>query len=276
MGECLHCGQDAGFLRRRHPECKADHRKGMADIQNTISSAVEGTSVEAISELVMAATREGRIQAHERTRALAQGWEAAVERAFEDSVLSREEQAALDQIAEHFELPLDLLDQNGAWTRASRGMLLREILEGNIPEVQVEGHMPFNFQKSEKLVYAFPDVDYHEQRKRREFRGRSTGVSVRVAKGVYFRTGGFRGHPVVHTEDVYVDSGVLAFTTKHLYFSSPSKRFRIRYDKIVAFEPYEDGIGVQRDAASAKPQTFITGDGWFTYNLVANLARMEI
>jgi len=73
-----------------------------------------------------------------------------------------------------------------------------------------------------------------------------------------------------------VDSGVLAFTTKHLYFSSPSKRFRIRYDKIVAFEPYEDGIGVQRDAASAKPQTFITGDGWFTYNLVANLARMEI
>jgi len=27
-------------------------------------------------------------------------------------------------------------------------------------------------------------------------------------------------------------------------------------------------------AVTATPQTFITGDGWFTYNLVANLAQM--
>jgi len=36
--------------------------------------------------------------------------------------------------------------------------------------------------------------------------------------------------------------------------------------------PYSDGIGIHRDAASAKPQIFVTGDGWFTYNLVVNLA----
>lgn len=33
-------------------------------------------------------------------------------------------------------------------------------------------------------------------------------------------------------------------------------------------------IGVQRDATSAKDQTFATGDGWFTYNLISNLAQM--
>lgn len=31
---------------------------------------------------------------------------------------------------------------------------------------------------------------------------------------------------------------------------------------------------LMRDAASAKPQIFITGDGWFTYNLVTNLAQI--
>ena len=43
---------------------------------------------------------------------------------------------------------------------------------------------------------------------------------------------------------------------------------------IVSFEPYSDGLGVMRDAQMAKPQTFITGDGWFVYNLVVNLAQM--
>lgn len=53
-----------------------------------------------------------------------------------------------------------------------------------------------------------------------------------------------------------------------------SRRFRIKYDKIVAFEPYSDGIGVQRDAVTAKPQSFVTDDGWITYNLITNLAQM--
>ena len=29
-----------------------------------------------------------------------------------------------------------------------------------------------------------------------------------------------------------------------------------------------------RDAQTAKPQTFVTGDGWFAYNLAVNLAQM--
>tara|TARA_R110000868_G_scaffold189695_2_gene433077 strand:+ start:122429 stop:122581 length:153 start_codon:yes stop_codon:yes gene_type:complete len=49
---------------------------------------------------------------------------------------------------------------------------------------------------------------------------------------------------------------------------------RIKLDKIVSFQPYDDGLGVQRDAATAKPQSFITGDGWFIYNLVMNVAKL--
>jgi hypothetical protein len=67
---------------------------------------------------------------------------------------------------------------------------------------------------------------------------------------------------------------LVGVTDKHIYFSGSHKKFRIRYDKIVAFEPYCDGVGVQRDAATAKPQTFRTGDGWFAYNLITNLAQL--
>ena len=40
------------------------------------------------------------------------------------------------------------------------------------------------------------------------------------------------------------------------------------------FEPYDDGFGIMRDAQTAKPQSFRTGDGWFAFNLATNLAQM--
>ena len=46
------------------------------------------------------------------------------------------------------------------------------------------------------------------------------------------------------------------------------------YRRTVSFEPYRDGSGIMRDAQTAKPQTFVTGDGWFVYNLATNLAQM--
>ena len=75
-------------------------------------------------------------------------------------------------------------------------------------------------------------------------------------------------------ETVHQDTGLLGFTTKHLYFSGGRKRFRVRYDRIVDFEPFSDGLGIMREAQTAKPQSFRTGDGWFAYNLAVNLAQM--
>jgi hypothetical protein len=110
---------------------------------------------------------------------------------------------------------------------------------------------------------------------RKEHRGGTQGVSLRIANGVYYRTGNFRGNSVDMEEEVlYIDSGPMVITTKNIYFGGTSISFRIRLDKIVAIHPYKDGIGVQKDAASAKPQLFVTGDGWFTYNLVTNLSNM--
>ena len=41
------------------------------------------------------------------------------------------------------------------------------------------------------------------------------------------------------------------------------------------FLNYDDGFGIIRDAQTAKPQTFRTGDGWFAYNLAVNLSQQQ-
>ena len=50
-------------------------------------------------------------------------------------------------------------------------------------------------------------------------------------------------------------SFLLGLTTKHLYFAGSRKRFRVRYDRIVSFDPYDDGFGIMREAQSAKRQS---------------------
>ena len=48
-----------------------------------------------------------------------------------------------------------------------------------------------------------------------------------------------------------------------------------KHGAIVAFEPYEDGSGIMRDAQTTKPQAFRTADGWFAYNLTAKRAQSQ-
>ena len=131
----------------------------------------------------------------------------------------------------------------------------------------ITGRVPFNLMKSEQLVWVLQDVDYLETVVRRERRGSSHGLSIRVARGVYYRPSTFRSRPIEWEETVHADTGLLGLTTKHLYYAGARKKFRVRYDRIVSFDPYDDGFGIMRDAQSANPQVFRTGDGWFAYNL---------
>lgn len=203
------------------------------------------------------------------------GWERSVERAFDDGVLSREEEERLAELMSKFSLNQQQLDQNGAYSKVVKGAILRDVCDGKVPDrLNVDGQLPMNFMKSESLVWVFQNVAYFEEKVRSHYVGGSSGASIRVAKGLYFRTSAFKGERVQTTSNEHIDTGLLAVTSKHIYFAGDRKRFRIRYDKIVAFEPYEDGLGVHRDLASAKQQTFTLDDGWFAYNLITNLARL--
>ncbi|MEM3433674.1 MAG: hypothetical protein QXP27_05825 [Candidatus Methanomethyliaceae archaeon] len=276
MGKCQFCGKDAGFFRSAHKECKQAYEEGSARILEIASKAALTQSyLPALQETINNVASTSCINAQSLMKLLARAWETAVSLALEDGVLSEDEERSLVAFKDHFSLPTHVLDKNGAYTRVAKAAIIRGVLNGNIPpRVKVEGTLPFNFQKGESLVWLFQNVQYYEPRTRTVYSGGYSGVSIRIAKGVYYRVGGFRGNSVVTTQTVLIDKGSLGITNKHIYFAGNTKSFRVRYDKIVSFIPYSDGIAIQRDASSAKPQIFVTGDGWFTYNLVMNLARL--
>ena len=227
-----------------------------------------------LQELDNALRRTSMSNTHRR-QLLVRAWEEAVEGVIEDGVVSLDEEAALAQYISHFDLTQEELDRNGAQTTLVQASVIRDVTQGIVPQRQnIEGRVPFNLMKSETLVWVIDGVDYLETVVRRERQGSSHGLSIRVARGVYYRPSTFRSRPIEWEETIHADTGLLGFTTKHLYFAGSRKKFRVRYDRIVAFDPYEDGFGIMREAQTAKPQTFRTGDGWFPYNLAVNLSQM--
>ena len=230
-----------------------------------------GAHLESLTETL----KQSALYKDEQSMLLVQAWEAAVEGALEDGLFTLDEENALTRYINHFNLNQSQLDAHGVHTSMIKAAVLREIAEGVVPDRQdIKGTIPFNLMKSEKMVWVMEDIGYIETVVRRERRGSSHGLSILVTRGVYYRPSTFRSRVIEKEETVYQDTGLLCFTTKHIYFSGPKKKFRLRYNKIVNFEPYDDGFGIMKDNLTAKPQAFKTGDGWFSYNLAVNLGQM--
>ncbi|OZB74320.1 MAG: hypothetical protein B7X37_06090 [Halothiobacillus sp. 14-55-98] len=283
MGNCKFCGKPAGFLRSKHTECDEQHQQREREIQSgrqqiavEVLRAIKGSeNFDGLEKTIAEIEQSSFVSSADRKTLLIKGWENAIEQFLEDGVLDTTEEKRLVEFKERFALSQSELDKNGALTKTAKAAILRDVLNGIIPQrISVDGNLPINLQKGEQVVWAFPDSKYLEDKTRRQFVGGSQGVSVRVMKGVYYRVGAFKGQSVEHTERIHIDTGWVVVTNKNIYFAGPQKSVRLPYAKIVSFEPFSDGIGVMRDTATAKPQIFVTGDGWFTYNLVTNLSQI--
>lgn len=255
---------------------KEAQAQGRAEIVGMARAAlVASSSLSSLEAEIGKIESRAKVPLSERKSLLLRAWCEAVDVLLSDNVLEEREEERLDQFAEYFQLPSDDIQKMAAQERVVKSAVLREVMDGKISQrITLTGTTLINFQKGETVLWAFADCKYLEDRTRKQFVGGSQGVSVRVAKGVYYRVGAFKGNSISYTERVHVDTGWMFVTSKNLYFAGTQKSVRIPYSKILSFEPFEDGIGIMRDAASAKLQIFATGDGWYTYNLVINLARM--
>ena len=163
----------------------------------------------------------------------------------------------------------------GAYTKGLKAAVLRDVMDGKIHHVPWhEADFGIVFEKGEEVAWVFKTVSLLEHKTLKHYEGTSSGISIRVMKGVYYRVGAFKGQPVETDVCDTVDSGSLVFTNQAIHFAGTAQKFRLLYKKIESFQAFSDGIGITRDGMNAKEQLFVTGDGWFSYNLAMNLSRL--
>lgn len=275
MGLCIYCGKSAGLLHKAHKQCRDNHDTGLSRIVSLVTEAAQGKGEDILETRLTTTVSENYITSAELRQAVLVGWQQAIDQSMDYLVVSEGAIARLEELKDLFGLVEQELNRNGAYTRMVMARTLRNILEGKLPsEPKLNSETPYYQGKPEVLVWAFKDVEYYESESLDRYELGSDSIGVGVGKGVYHRTSGFKKRAVGETRMRHVATGTLGITTRQLYFSAPSENLSFPYEKIEAFGRYSDGICVQGDTATPKTPVFVTGNGWFTYNLASNLVSM--
>lgn len=89
------------------------------------------------------------------------------------------------------------------------------------------------------------------------------GPSMRVARGLYWRVGGYGGRSIATQQPQVVDAGTLFLTDQRVVFVGGAGTLEFRSDKMAAYQLYDDGIRI--DMPNKPFVLFITGTpetGW--------------
>ena len=274
MSDCIYCGKDAGFLKSKHSDCETKHLNGCSALKSLLMNAfVNNIDFYTIDKQIKTILSDSYINSEKLNQIYLNAFDEAILQYLNDGIIADVEKKTVARFQQYTGLPQQLLNSNKSLEKVVQSDILQSVLNGIIPTpaITIQGALPFMLGKDEKTLWVFRDVELVEQKVKREFVGRSQGMSFRVMKGVYYRVGGFKGSPIETTQMVSIGRGMLVLTDKTIYYNCQQKSLKIPYKKLISIEPYSDGVGFQKDGASSKP-FFLKGmDSWFTYNLITNL-----
>jgi len=99
---------------------------------------------------------------------------------------------------------------------------------------------------NEEILGVFPQIVLREPRAVRDYRGGYAGQSIRLAKGVSFRFGGYRGSSESRDELRSIDQGTLVLTSQRFIFIGAKRTSAVPLEKIVGVEGYDDELQLHR------------------------------
>jgi hypothetical protein len=144
--------------------------------------------------------------------------------------------------------------------------ILSDIQAGRRPRYTINA--PIILAKDEDALWCYNNVTMFQEKVQREYIGRTGGFSFRVMKGVTYRTGGFKGHPVETSYMENMGIGSLYVTNKNIIFMGQTRSIKVPYTKIIGINPYSDGMEVQRDGSNVKRLVFQGFDCSFILNVI--------
>lgn len=130
------------------------------------------------------------------------------------------------------------------------------LVEGRVPLPRMRCGQDIMLHKGEEVCVSLDNIQLLEPRSVRTSYGGYTGPTIRIAKGLSWRVGAFASRSTSHEEIQTIDSGVLTLTTKRLVFLGSKRNATADLSKILAMEPYSDGICVVTSGRQ-RPQYFL-------------------
>lgn len=197
-----------------------------------------------------------------------------IQAALADAILTVEEEKSIHEFTLLAGLTSDDIPQQSAELFV-KAAVLRDLTEGKVVPRMHATKSPFNLQKQETLIWAFPNVSVYTSKIHTEFQAGTSGMGVRVAKGVYLRTGDIKGRRVKKEVLQHLGSGPVVIASHNLYYLTGSTSGKIPVSKIISVAATDESVIVYRTGEKNMPLEFMVDDPWFFGNALLNAGNWQ-
>ena len=207
-----------------------------------------------------------------KEKILVQAFKKMIENRLDDGNVDENEASRIISYFNDWGLPTNRMMKEMEYVQLSQLVVINCVLAGRIPSgMRPPANVYVNFETDEQIVLTLENAIYYELVEIKTRVGYSGGHSIRVAKGVYLRSGAFFSTPITSQQLQKKGEGALCVTTKNIYFCASTKTVKIPFGKVVSYTSYSDGIGIHLSDSRRRPIIIGKIDGWFVYNVLTNI-----
>lgn len=149
---------------------------------------------------------------------------------------------------------------------------IKIINDGKIPNIQGTN---LNLTSGETCCYMDKAYTFKDKTITTGYTGKTGGFSIRIAKGLSYRTGGVGSKAIRETERTTYH-GILYITSKRVIFTSGDESFDKPFDKITSIQESNDGVNIQIGSHLYSITVGTHSEFMKVFNLVKNSTKGEI
>lgn len=192
MSICRYCGQKAGWFSDAHECCIQKSNQGIEALKACVANAVaQGKQYGEIRGQLEKIVAEAVIPQQQALAAIKEGWSQGAEKRSMAQPLNEREGSAILDIGKAAGLTQDDLLKTAGGRAVFLSWRLWMVLNNQIEPFK--GPISFNLQAEEIPVFGLANVLLSEEQTGSTYVGGYSGVSIRVASGLYYHFGGMRG-----------------------------------------------------------------------------------
>lgn len=261
MAKCIVCSKSAGPFYSLHKACHSVYRNTEACLQDKLSTFSSSQfDNENVTSEIQACQPTSNFSAKIFKKLFIKAWSTQASDCVKSSSLQVTAAKKLLSLAEAFDLKDEELEPF-LMQRVQNIEYLDRLQKNQVIEKQFE-NIPESIQlsDSETIIWRFAEADRSEPI--RDSQEKQWTVLRSVMNNMILRSR-YKQLPS-KTEN----AGVLVVTNKALYYSNNNKLTKTKLSDIHSITPMKNGVRVQATTNGATPDTYVTGDGRFTYSLL--------
>ncbi|MFK7815281.1 MAG: hypothetical protein AB8B92_03015 [Gammaproteobacteria bacterium] len=268
MGKCVVCSKSAGPFNSLHKTCLPIYQGVRKCLYDTFPECVNSPQ-DSLDPLlaIQACKPSANFSEVQFNELVVKAWLEQAKLVVKDPALNSNATKNLLRIADKFNINSEDVDDY-LIVRLSNVEHLERIQNKQTIEKEFDlAAGDIVLMQNEKIIWEFKSTTRLEQQ--RHAQGKQWTVFSSVLNNILMRK---RYKELAIKVD---ESGTLLVTNHSLYYKSNDVKVQTKFTDIHSVTPMRDGVRVQARTTGAMPDTYITGDGRFTYALLQYAQRLN-